>query len=336
MSKMLVFHHSDLDGMGVKIVAIRAAQLQELEYETYKCNYTDINEIVRQRLNGNLDDVQKIVIGDISIDERTAVILHKTCYRHGIDLILRDHHASAEYLNKYDWALVRERDDKRIPYCGTWLLAQDFPEVLRELKIFIQAVDDWDTWKWTKNGNNAAKNLNSLFQVIGEKRFTEYILRLYEDKEVISDPTQLFNHWAASIIEAHDLFVEKTAENCESSMWTMDIKVPLKWNSYKTGIIFANNDLSDISNIILSKHPELDILMIISYPKTISYRTRKSLDIPLNDLAKMITGKGGGHPQSAGSTISPRVFGKTLKRALESMSGNLKGLEFNNLKQNKE
>lgn len=333
MSKMLIFHHSDLDGMGVKIVAIRQAQLQEMEYETFKCNYTDVNEIVRQRISESLDDVVEIVIGDISVDENTAVILHTTCFRQNIKLTLRDHHATAEHLNKYDWAVVREHKDG-VPYCGTHLLAEEFPEVFNEFQAFIQTVDDWDTWKWVKNGNNTAKDLNALFQVIGEERFTEYILRLYEG--TISDPIQLFNSWAASIVEAHNLFVEKTAKNCENSMWTMELKVPLKQRSYKTGIIFANNDLSDIANIILSKHPELDILMIMSYPKTISYRTRKSLDIPLGDLAQMITGKGGGHPQSAGSTISPKVFGKTFERALKSMSGNLKGLEFSNLKPNKE
>lgn len=333
MSKILIFHHSDLDGMGVKIVAIRAAQLQEMEYETFKCNYTDVNEIVRERLSKGLAGVTDIVLGDISVDADTAVILDEACSCHNVNLILRDHHATAEHLNMYDWALVREHKDGT-PYCGTWLLAEVFPEVADEFQAFIQTVDDWDTWKWTKNGNNTAKNLNALFQVIGEERFTEYILRLYEG--TITDPAQLFNSWAASIVEAHDLFVEKTARNCENSMWTMDVKVPLKQNTYKTGVIFANNDLSDIANIILAKHPELDILMIISYPKTISYRTRKSLDIPLGDLAQMVTGKGGGHPQSAGSTISAKVFSKTFERTLKTMSGNLKGLEFNNLKQNGE
>lgn len=332
--KMLIFHHSDLDGMGVKVVGIREAQLQGLDYETFKCNYTDVNEIVRKRLNESLEDVQEIVIGDISVDADTAVILDKTCEEQGIDLILRDHHATAEHLNQYDWALVREHDDKGVPYCGTWLLGEAFLQVFEEFEAFIKTVDDWDTWKWTKNGNNTAKDLNALFQVIGEERFTEYILRLYEGE--ITDPVQLFNPWAASIIEAHDLFVDKTAKGCENSMWTMELKVPHKRHSYKTGVIFANHDLSDIANIILAKHPELDILMIISYPKTISYRTRKSLDIPLGDLAQMITGKGGGHPQSAGSTISPRVFGKTLERTLRTMSGNMKGLEFTNLKYDKE
>ena len=234
MSKMLIFHHSDLDGMGVKIVAIRQAQLQEMEYETFKCNYTDVNEIVRQRLSENLDDVVEIVIGDISVDESTAVLLHTTCFRQNIKLTLRDHHATAEHLNKYDWAIVREHKDG-VPYCGTHLLAEEFPEVFSEFQAFIQTVDDWDTWKWVKNGNNTAKDLNALFQVIGEERFTEYILRLYEG--TISDPVQLFNSWAASIVEAHDLFVEKTAKNCENSMWTMELKVPLKQHSYKTGVI---------------------------------------------------------------------------------------------------
>lgn len=333
--KRLIFHHSDLDGMGVKIVAIDDAQRNNRECETFKCNYHDVNEIVRNRLKEDMTDVVDIIIGDISVDPETAKLLDQLHQSGQVTLLLRDHHATAEHLNIYSWAEVREQDYDGVPRCGTWWMAAAFPETFQMMKTFVETVDDWDTWKWTKNDNITAKELNSLFQVIGEDKFCEYVSKVYSNI-VVSEPAQLFTGWASSIIEAHDMFVNKTANSCEKDMLTMNLKLPMKSSVYKTGIIFANHDLSDIANVILGRHPELDILMIMSFPKSISYRCRKPLDIPLGDLANMMTGKGGGHPQSAGSVISSRVFGKCLEKMMKAFCGNLSGLEFHNLRPYKE
>ncbi len=84
--------------------------------------------------------------------------------------------------------------------------------------------------------------------------------------------------------------------------------------------VLEETPIGDIADKILTNHPELDILMIMSFPRSISLRTQKQLDIPLGDLAKLLTGSGGGHPRSAGATISKRKMTKLLKQGVASFS----------------
>ena len=310
MSKILVIHHSDLDGIGVKIVGMKVAQLENKECETFKCNYNDVNEIIKNRISEGLEDVDAILIGDISVDEKTAELLDNVRKLHDIDLMLRDHHSTATWLNKYDWAFVAEKIDE-VPYCGTYLLAREFPAVMKEMKVFIETVDAYDTWKWSETGNIFAKDLNSLFQVIGEQMFTEYILlEIYGHGNEITLPEQLFNYTFKLMIEVHDNFVERIVNRCEKDMYKTIVTV--RFNTYKVGIVFCNNSISDVSERILSDHPEIDILMLISFPYSVSFRTKRHLEVPLGEIAKSFTGNGGGHPQAAGSVISEEQFEKIL------------------------
>ena len=319
ITRALVFHHSDLDGMGVKVVGTMAAnRLGYTEVETFKCNYNDVNEIVMERLQKDLSDVGLIIIADISVNEQVAEFIDKEIYGNcKMTVVLRDHHATAEHLNQYDWAEVHEKIDG-IPRCGTWQLAKAFPEQITDMDVFIEAVDDWDTWKWIEKGNEYAKALNSLFQVIGEEKFTEYLTESSIPKCCQVKPEYLLNDWAKSMIEAHQLSIEKTAKICEKDMWTTKMKV--KGQEYLTGVVFCNHDISDISNQILKNHPELDALMAVSFPRSISFRTQKQLDVPLGDIAKLMTGSGGGHPQAAGCVISKEQFSAAFTYFLHNTS----------------
>lgn len=326
MKKIFIFHHSDLDGMGVKILASKYAEEKGFEYETHKCNYNDVDQIVCDTLKEvSTSDIEEVIIGDISVNEQTAEFLDHLFYS-GVAMRLRDHHATAEWLNKYPWAKVQERDTDGIERCGTWLLSSDscFDNIRELMGSFIYEVDMWDTWKWKSVNDINATNLNALFQILGEEDFTNYILS-------IDCAGDLFTEYGKTMIEAHERQVKKVAENCEAHMWVMDLSIPNKSNSYKTGVVFCNHDISDVGNLILDKHPELDILMLVSNPKSISYRTQKHLDVPLGDVAKMITGSGGGHPMAAGSVISPKQFQKAFLKTLGIFSGNRTDLKFTGL-----
>lgn len=303
----LVFHHTDLDGMGVKIVGTIAAQrLGYTKIETFKCDYNIVNDIVTKRLQGDIEDVGLIIIGDISVNPEVADFINKEIVGNcEIQVVLRDHHATAEHLNQYDWAEVHEYVGG-ISRCGTWQLAMTFPEEITDMDAFITTVDEWDTWKWVENNNTIAKELNSLFQVVGEDKFTEYMTQGYIPNCFQTKPEWLLDGWAKSMVEAHQLIINKTAKACENHMKVTAIRV--NKNRFVTGIVFCNNDISDVSNVILNDHPELDILMLVSFPKSISFRTKKQLNVPLGQIAKAMTGAGGGHPQSAGSVIKPEQF----------------------------
>lgn len=328
--RALIFHHTDLDGIGVKIVgSVVATRLGYKEIETFKCDYHSINPIVLKRLQtSDISDVGLIIIADISVNDTVAEFINTEIVGNcNIQVVLRDHHATAEYLNKYDWAEVHEVIDG-VTRCGTWQLAKAFPSQITDMDLFLTLVDDWDTWKWVENGNESAKKLNTLFQAVGEEKFTEYMMNGYAPKFSMFKEDWMFDTWANSMIEAQQMFIEKTAKRCEESMWTS--KMCVKTCEYNTGIIFCNNDISDVAELILRNHEELDILMIVGMPRSISFRTKKQLDIPLGDIAKIMTGSGGGHPQAAGCGISQEQFIKLFVEFNKALNHN--HIRFNDLK----
>lgn len=337
---IICFHHSDLDGMGVKLLTLLYAQERGIECETYKCDYTYVDDVLETvHKNHQYEDIDEIIMADISPAGKGIECLNDW-YEHKIPVRLRDHHKTAEHLNSYPWAMVMERFEG-VERCGTWLLSHDtgFRDIINRefVDVFVQAVDSWDTWKWKKTNDIAAKNLNGIFQILGEEDFTKYMLDVFGDIDLISNDLNitadmLFNPYGKALIEAHERQVRKAANKCIKDMWVMDLKIPRKSNPYKTAIVFASQDLSDIGDIILTQFPEIDIVMLVSFPKTISYRTQKRLDIPLGDIAKYMTGSGGEHPQAAGSTISEKQFNKFFRKTMENLSCNTKGIEFINLK----
>ena len=344
--QVYIFHHTDLDGIGVKILGILYAQQQGLPYKTISCGYSTVNGNVMNMIN-EAKDVAEVIIGDISVDEETAAKLDKWMRKTGVPVRLRDHHETAHALNKYDWAIVHEHDEHKVDRCGTWMLSQDedFQEITAKNKILIEAIDAWDTWKWKRANNLHAKNLNALLSIIGEADFTEYCLSL-DGK--LKEPSDLFDTEKSAMIKAFRLFIKKQLDSYDKCMYTMNLWVLNKVHGKKqiklrTGVIFCNANLSEIGDGMLDRHPELDLLMMISFPGSISWRTQKQLDIPLGKIAKMATGNGGGHPMAAGSTVSFNQFKDSLIRFMDKnfaaemdYSDLLSPYEIKKLKESKE
>lgn len=324
MKKIYVFAHTDLDGIGVQIIGRRYAEAEGLPVEIYGCNYDDISSKVTKFLQENIQDdykhIAEIIIGDISVDKYTASLVDKA-YQAGVPVILRDHHATAEWLNKYPWAYVTEKDHD-IFVCGTYLLAKEFPNIFRQMHIFIGLVNEWDTWQWRVTGNNYAKNLNALYKLLGTEKFTDYILSLNWGRGIHTNQ-DLFTEYAQALVNAHEMLVAKTAHNCEKSMWVGTLKFKNSHGKkipFKVGVIFCNNDISEIADYVLEVHPELDFIMIGCLPKVLSFRTQKQLPIPLGEIAKQVTGSGGGHPFAAGSIISTRQFQQGFYNFLKTIT----------------
>lgn len=318
--QVYIFHHTDLDGIGVKILGILYAKQQGLPYKTISCSYVTVNNNVREMID-TAQDVAEVIIGDISVDEATAAKLDKWHQKTGVPIRLRDHHETAHALNKYPWASVHECDENKVDRCGTWMLSQDedFHRITSRNRALIKAIDSWDTWKWKPTNNLYAKNLNALMSIMGEADFTEYCLSL-DGK--LRKPSDLFNTEKAAMIKAFRLLIEKQLDTYDKYMYTMNLWLTHKIEGkkqvkFKTGVIFCNSNMSEIGDGMLDRHPELDILMMVSFPGSISWRTQKQLDIPLGKIAKMATGNGGGHPMAAGSTVGFNQFKDNFTRFMD-------------------
>ena len=338
-----VFHHTDLDGMGVKILGMLHAMELGLPCKTFSSSYKKVNTYVCDSIK-TVDDVAEIIIGDISVNEETAERLDEV-YKLGVPVRLRDHHDTATWLNKYEWALVSEKDDDEVYRCGTWWLAQDpdMQVIANKFHGVIEAIDDWDTWKWKEHNLTMAKQLNSLFNVMGEEEFTQYMIEGYKAIVPIEGANKMFTEKAKIMIDTYDRHIQAQVAVCEKFMYTMNLWAEVASHKpgvlrkikrtvkFKTGIIFLNSDMSEVGDALLDNHPELDILMMVAFPGMISWRTqKKDLPLPLGKIAKRATGDGGGHPMAAGSTISFEAFKDMLTRFMER-NFNSK-LDFSNLK----
>lgn len=333
-----IFHHTDLDGMGVKVLGTLYAQSKGIPFSTYKCGYRQINTGVQAALKQ--DDIEEIIIGDISVNEETAQLVERAV-RAGTKIRMYDHHESAMALSQYSWAHVQEVDADGTPCSGTWVMGQDpdFRPFYDANKFMMDTINDWDTWLWKERNNITARQLNSLMDILGEDAFTEYLMS--RTNTSIQSAGELFDHDTQVMIDTHRRLVVQQADTCEKNMYTVKLwtQVPIHKDgiqrrltqtvALKTGMVFVQSNISEIGDLILDRNPDLDVLMMIIFPNTISWRTHKQLPVSLNKIAQRATGWGGGHPMAAGSTISYSVFQDAISNFMESSFKD--NLEFSNL-----
>lgn len=323
-----IFHHVDLDGMGVKILGEYYARSKGQSYKSYLCGYKKINEEVTQCLG---EFPEEIIIGDISVTEEVGGLINRAKEKQGLKVRLRDHHETAYHLNKYDWALVKSTDENGVARCGTYWLFQDpeFNEVRKYFEVLVQTIDDWDTWKWKENNNESARKLNSLLTILGHDDFVAYIDNIINRsiclKTPITSPEELFTPETEIMVSTHSKLIDNQVRTCERYLYTMNLWITTSHGRYtrnsfrlKTGIVFLNADISEVGDRLLDLHPEFDLLMLVVFPGNISWRTHKPLPFSLGKLAKKATGIGGGHAVAASSSISISKFTDMMSKFFDN------------------
>lgn len=328
MGTIYLLHHVDLDGMGVKLLGVNYARQKGCVCHAYSCGYNGINPTTQAVLKQ--DNIEEILIGDISVNEETAQMLEHA-YRKGVKVRLFDHHETALFLNSYEWATVLQEDNNGIAHSGTWVMGQDsdFQPIYQANQLVMDTIDDWDTWNWKQKDNRTALQLNSLMEILGEAEFFHYLTQHQSAKSV----DELFDEKSKIMLEVHRREVVKLVETCEKHMHTLNLWTTVpninKSICLKTGMVFVQSHVSEVGDLLLDRNPQLDVLMMIIFPNTISWRTQKQLPISLGRVAQRATGHGGGHPKAAGSGISYSVFQDTIDFFMEhSFSDNL---EYSNL-----
>lgn len=170
-----------------------------------------------------------------------------------------------------------------------YLSAEHNPDLLLE---FVNDVREYDTYTFKLTGNIKAKWLQTMFSLLGMKRFCETMV-----EKLKSDSCDLFDPVVQQFIEAK-LETEQTVIDS----YTMDDIIQFEWGGKKCGLVFnmfAN--FSEFGNQFLQKHPELDVMMMASFGKDPVFQMRSVKDDI--DLGKDFAAKigGGGHPKAAGA-----------------------------------
>jgi len=288
MSNIKMFTHTDLDGVGCAIVAFHIfGENVSVEY----CDNHNVNEKISAYLNDAKNNHNEVYITDISVSEELAERIDsdinsdkERTWR------LLDHHATADWLNRYSWAdVITESGGKKRSAADIFYsnLVQNVDHEL-ELGTFVEKVRSLDTWDWSATNDTVAKGLNDLFWLIGKDRFFE---------RFVANPSIELTESERFLLEIEHGRIEAYKEIKLRQLVVRQIA------EYKVGIVFADRYQSELGNFIVTETPELDFVAMIDPGRSVSYRGNDKVDVGL--FAKKYGG--GGHKNAAGSSISDEI-----------------------------
>lgn len=304
--KVKLFTHNDLDGVGCGVLAEMAFKWDaDITY----CGYNNINEEVKKYLDeGPING--EIHITDISVNEEVAELLDKA----KVPVKLFDHHKTALYLNKYEWAKVEEYMDgtNSMKTSGTQLyfdyLDNNGYFVGKKMRVygFVEFVRNYDTWRWKELGSTGmiSKRLNDLLGLYGRGRFIHGIIDMIENKGVVE-----LGPCDEAVLEINQKQIDDYIEQKNKQLFQINL-----YGRYG-GVVYADRYFSEMGNRLAELHPEYDFIAMIDVGGgMVSYRTVKD-DIDLGELAKKFGG--GGHPKAAGSRFDTSMIAAIAHAVLE-------------------
>lgn len=320
--KKYLFTHTDLDGVSCAALAIRYMKGVIVEY----CDYKDINDIILKFMKEtDISLVDKVYITDISVNEEVAELINSTEWSNVIELY--DHHATAKWLNVYNWATVIETESPnsciQLIESGTSLFYNYvIHPLMRKDKLiyeninhdhitsFVDAVRRYDTWEWKKTPeDDYPTNLAILFGWYGIDRFLGKVIHHFETGELI--------------ININDMTLLKILEekNLEYFKYKHSHVKVYNTNGYSVGYILTDRPelISRTCDYILEKETGLDFLVCIG-DNTLNFRTKRN-NIDLSFIAKKFNG--GGHPKAAGCPSVLNIMSAVCEKLELGMSTKL-------------
>ena len=314
MKIKLFSHGADLDGIGCAILAYLAYGRENVDVEY--CNYNDVDGKIREfYLCGNPEEYDEVYITDISVDEEVAAEIDELVAAEQ-NWKLFDHHATALWLNVYEWCEVMVGHHySGIKTSGTELFSMYLFEneqfdhydanTIANIGLFVNIVRDYDTWRWKELGEEGlvCKQVNDLFHIYGREKFIDWAINQIQGIDYIS-PLQTFPFFSVTdeaLLEQKqreiDIYVESKNKQLIERIDQFD---------HTYGVVFADRFVSELGNRLSELHPELDYIAMIDISHGIvSYRTT-SEDIDLGNESAHSHG-GGGHRKAAGSRFDISV-----------------------------
>lgn len=323
--KIVHITHNDLDGIGCIVVG-KMLGIYGHRYEPIHVIST-VNEVDMNVINhiiqlnettGNLEFVKRLIISDISVKDKMISDLLELYNAVG-EVILIDHHQTAEWLNEYSWAHVTSGGDS-----ATYLLADYFwknnlsqfiPNSMErpdEIFEYARIVSRYDTWEWKNNPiDYSEENHNILLNVIGVPGYIDFVTReLFTrgDFKILKNDS---NAIVSAILNKRNDDIDKSTKhvlrNISRFMFGRYRAAVIKYESPGDLSIVANNVIKLSNN-----DPEggIQVLFILCGDNTLSLR-KGDCDINLGELATILAFDpkyGGGHPDAAGCKLDYEAF----------------------------
>lgn len=318
MSKIKLFTHTDLDGIGCAILAYLAFGRENVDVEY--CDYSNVNDKVGDFfVKGSPVEYNAVFITDISINNELAIYITNEASEPRVHLF--DHHATALGLNKYDWCEVSVMNDTlSIKTSGTELFCtylrrhEQFEylsvNAIGNIDEFVDIVRDYDTWRWKELGKKGiiCKQVNDLFYIYGREKFIDWALgqiltlKLYRG---MSD-FPIYSEKDIALLDQKQKDIDIYVEEKNRQLFNRVDEV-----GHTYGVVFAERYFSELGNRLCELNTDLAYIAMIDISSgTVSYRTiRDDIDVG-GEIAHAYGG--GGHPKAAGSTFDKDQIQRTV------------------------
>lgn len=310
VKKVKLFTHNDLDGIGCEIVG-RLAFHNDIDVTIVK-NPKDASEQVKEFIEKEeYKEYHTIFITDISVSEEVAEMINEVDSEETLFTLL-DHHFTADYLNKYPWAIVKV-EGKLGKNSGTNMFFEYLSnrgmfygaKYKDALTIFVEKVRRYDTWEWkTLYDDKDSVDLNSLFYLLGKQNF----INRYLEKFKYMDSFVFYNgRWRDMFDKVDRMVLDMDDQKKEAYINKKEYQM-IKINVFgnKVGVVFSEQYTSELGNVLSERNQDLKYIAMVDMGMgKVSLRTTHH-DIDLGTSVAKKFG-GGGHSKASGFEFDDKI-----------------------------
>lgn len=307
--KVLLFTHTDLDGVGCAVVA--SVAFGTAGVDIVYCEPNTLQSELLKYDTDDLDEYSAVYVTDLSINKRIHDILVRM--NDIVPVRVFDHHTSnlGDFSVEPWMTIVHELDGGFKP-SGTSLFCDYIVEnVLRnvpeltdiriKLMRFSNIVRIYDTYEFRNNPTaqefiNICTVFNTLLHYWGIEDFHTYLVSGIHRAERYGHFLTDEDYSAAqALIESNENYVEKVV-----SRVTFRDEMVDGFGVVEFAVAIADKCVSDVGYAICQKYPEKIAFIINPMYNSVSLRSNKNHPIDCGYIAKLYGG--GGHMHSAGFT----------------------------------
>lgn len=303
-----LFTHTDLDGVGCAILShIAFGSDVEIEHCTYKNVNTIIQNFIENISNADSQKYDFCFITDISVNDSVASLIDSS----ELNFALLDHHATAEHLNTFNWAVVSEYNKSSEKTSGTelfyiYLKQHNLLNESSTLDTFVKLVSDQDTWRWVDLGEwgELCRNINYLLYLYGRDKFIDKML-----EQISTNRFPTLSESDLAVLEVR----QREFDNYIFYKKQQIVKTTIQGK--KCAVVIADRNVSELGNAICESNDDIDFAVIIDFSSgSLHYRTTKD-DIDVSEIASCYGG--GGHSKASGSHIPDNLKNMIIKQIFE-------------------
>lgn len=270
MKKAIIYHKSDLDGIGSAAIVLQKYPDAEL----FPADYGDEPYEVED-FRG-----KDVFIVDFCPEEIEKI--YEVCGW----LRWIDHHKSSMEKHKDMWEEEKLDGSRNIKHSAIYLTYKYCYRLMKKVPLAVKYIEDYDMW-W--------------FKQEGTKEFCEYAslqLRtpedvdwrcLLDDEDITPVVVESYRQNGELLIEAKQVRIDKTTKHI----------IARQWGKHKVGIVNTNHDLSNVGNAIATSGYDIGVVWRHVDGKIIV--GLRSTEVDVSVIARMYGG--GGHKLAAGCTI---------------------------------